>query len=122
MKAPGRWPGPGRPRAKQRGPVSRKDLERMVAEAVVDCYDEGEAHEGICTLLEDELQVPFATTVLGAKVTVERLERNDANEPVALCVRGKDRLRVSLLDLPLPTPRPRGWEWIEAYRHWAKGR
>ena len=23
--------------------------------------------------------------------------------------------------LPLPVPRPAGWEWIEAYRRWARG-
>jgi hypothetical protein len=29
---------------------------------------------------------------------------------------------ATVLDLPLPTPPPEGWEWIEAFRHWAGGR
>jgi hypothetical protein len=38
---------------------------------------------------------------------------------VAICVRGRDRQRIDLLDLPLPTPPPDGTVWIDAYRHWA---
>ena len=25
-----------------------------------------------------------------------------------------------ILNLPLPSPPPTGWEWIEAYRYWAR--
>ena len=38
---------------------------------------------------------------------------------VAVCVRGHDRQRLDLLNLPLPTPPPEGAEWIDAYRYWA---
>ena len=39
-------------------------------------------------------------------------------ELVALCRRGKSRLKISLLELPLPSPPPKGAEWIEAFQRW----
>jgi hypothetical protein len=32
-----------------------------------------------------------------------------------------NRQSIPILDLQLPSPQPDGWEWIEAYRHWARG-
>lgn len=42
----------------------------MVEEATVDCYDEKEQLTGLATMIEDNLRVPFETTVLGVTVTV----------------------------------------------------
>ena len=70
-------------------------------------------------LLENDLELPFKTVVLGAEVTVERLDLTD-DRIVVVCQRGQKRQRLSILDLPLPDPPPKGWEWIEAYRHWAQ--
>jgi hypothetical protein len=39
---------------------------------------------------------------------------------VAICVRGKHRQAISVLDVPLPDPPPRGAEWIASYRRWAQ--
>ncbi|MBI5525183.1 MAG: hypothetical protein HY897_02535 [Deltaproteobacteria bacterium] len=94
----------------------------MIEEAMVDCYDEYEQASGLFTMLEDNLAVPFATTLLGMEVTVERVDQNDAGEIVAICRRGNKRQRIPLVDLPLPEPKPEGWEWIEAHRRWARGR
>lgn len=93
----------------------------MVEEATVDCYDESEAVSGLLTILEDNLQCPFETTVLGVAVTVARFDLTDRDGIVAICVRGPHRQKLSILDLPLPSPPPRGAEWIEAYRYWWKG-
>ena len=38
---------------------------------------------------------------------------------VAICVHGKHRQAIPILDLPLPDPPPQGAEWIAAYRRWA---
>jgi hypothetical protein len=72
-------------------------------------------------MIDDNLAVPFTTEILGIPVRVERVDLNDADEIVAICRRGKQRQRIPILDLPLPSPSPPGWEWIEAYRHWARG-
>ena len=69
-------------------------------------------------MIEDNLAVPFTTTVLGVEVTVRKIDLT-ADSIVAICSRGRDRQRIDLLDLPLPTPPPDRVEWIDAYRHWA---
>lgn len=72
-------------------------------------------------MIEDILAFPFATTVLGVPVTVERVQLTLRDEIVAVCRRAGIRQTVPLLDLPLPSPRPPGSEWIAAYRHWLRG-
>ena len=37
---------------------------------------------------------------------------------VAICIRGRVRQAIRILDLPLPSPAPAGAQWIAAYRHW----
>ena len=100
--------------------LSKDDLERMVEEAIVDANDESEQVTGFYTMFENDLELPFNTVVLGAEVTVERVDLTDDDRIVVVCRRGQKRQRLSILDLPLPDPRPKGWEWIEAYRHWAQ--
>lgn len=102
--------------------VSKKLLQEMVEEAIVDAYGESEQAVGFFTLIEENLRVPFETVLLGVPVTVERVDLNDREDIVAICRRGRERQAVPILDLPLPLPRPAGWKWIEAYRHWACAR
>ena len=72
----------------------RKYLETLIEEATVDCYDEYEQAAGLLTMIQDELDLPFTTRVLGMEVAVS--------------------------DLPLPLPPPDGAQWIAAYRLWAR--
>jgi uncharacterized protein (UPF0262 family) len=101
--------------------LSKARLDEMVEEAIVDAYGESEQAVGFFSLIEDNLRMPFETMLLGAPVKVERVELNDREDIVAICRRGRERQAVPILDLPLPSPRPAGWEWIEAYRYWARG-
>ena len=101
--------------------LSKARLEEMIEAATVDCYDESEQITGWFTMLDENLVVPFETTVLGVPVTVERVDLNRSEQIVAVCARNRDRQALPILDLPLPTPRPDGAEWIEAYRHWHGG-
>lgn len=94
----------------------------MIEEATVDAYNESEQTVGFLTMLEEHLQLPFQTHVMGIEVTVERLDLSDDEQIVAVCSRGKSRQRISILDLPLPNPPPAGAEWIAAFRRWARGR
>ena len=111
----------GRPR-KRAVRSSTAHLDKLIEEATVDCYNESEEVTGIFTMLEENLAVPFATTLLGVEVTVERVDLNKADEIVAVCRRGRERQRVPVIDLPLPEPKPKGAEWIDAYRRWARWR
>lgn len=99
--------------------LSKRELDRLVEEATVDCYDESEQVAGLYTMIEENLAVPFETEVLGVVAIVERIDLTDRDEIVAVCRRGRERQRIGLVDLPLPSPQPAGAQWIAAYRHWA---
>ncbi len=98
--------------------LSEADLDALAAQATVDCYNEDEELAGLAVMLEDNLAVPFETTVLGVPVTVTKIDQTESGI-VAICARGKHRQAIHVLDLPLADPPPRGAEWIAAYRHWA---
>jgi hypothetical protein len=79
------------------------ELEALVAEAVVDCYDADEQLGGLFTMIEDNLAVPFTTQVLGVEVTVRKVDLRGGGI-VAVCHRGRVRQAIGILDLPLPAP------------------
>jgi len=112
----------GPPPHGQRWPPSKPRLERLIEEAIVDAYGDSEQRTAFLTVLQDRLDLPFETLVLGVPVSVERVDLTSAAEIVAICCRGKTRQALPILDLPLPSPPPGGAEWIEAYRRWARGR
>jgi hypothetical protein len=97
--------------------LSRAALDELVAEAVVDAYNDDEQLTGLYTMIEENLAMPFETTVLGVEVTVRRIDLQ-AEGIVAICQRGRARQAIEILDLPLPDPAPQGAQWIAAYRHW----
>jgi hypothetical protein len=90
----------------------------MIQEATVDCYNESEEMTAWFTSIQDNLAIPFQTSVLGVDVTVRGIALSDDGQIVAICTRGRDRQTLPILDLPLPRSEPEGSEWIDAYRHW----
>jgi hypothetical protein len=98
--------------------LSDAELDALVAEAVVDCYDEHEQLSGLFAMIEGDLTVPFETEVLGVPVVVRKVDLRSSGI-VAICHRGRLRQAIGVLDLPLPDPAPEGAQWIEAYRRWA---
>ena len=54
--------------------MAKKQLETMIQAATVDCYNESEQVTGWFTVIDENLAVPFETTVLGVAVTVERVD------------------------------------------------
>ncbi|MFH8485284.1 hypothetical protein [Streptomyces longisporoflavus] len=99
--------------------LGRAELETLIEEATVDAWGEGEQRTGLLTMLEEHLEVPFTTAVLGVEVTVRGVGLSPDGGIVALCWRGRVRQPIGILDLPLPAPAPGGAQWIEAYRQWA---
>ena len=59
--------------------VSKRNaaLEAMIEEATVDAYNDDEQLTGLYTMIEDNLAVPFTTTVLGVEVTVRKVDLAD---------------------------------------------
>ncbi len=96
-------------------------LEALAEEATVDAYNESEQATGWFTMFEEHLALPFDAKVLGVDVTVEKIGLSNRDDVIVVWRRGKERQSLPILELPLPSPPPEGWEWIEAYRHWARG-
>jgi len=101
---------------------NKAPLDALIAEAIVDAYNESEQTVGFYTMMENSLALPFETEILGIKVAVEQIDMNEDDAIVAVCRHGSKRQRIPILDLPLPSPTPRGAEWIAAYRYWGTGR
>ena len=97
---------------------NKAHLDALIAEAIVDAYNESEQTVGFYTMMENSLALPFETEILGIKVAVEQIDMNEDDAIVAVCRHGSKRQRIPLLDLPLPSPTSRGAEWIAAYRYW----
>jgi hypothetical protein len=106
----------------RRADKGTKALDKLIEEATVDCYDESEQAIGLCTMIEENLAVPFKTKILGVDVSVTGIETGDDGIAKAICERGRERQLISVTDLPLPKPSPEGAEWIAAYRRWLGGR
>ena len=121
IRAPGGLRGQRSPRTLSLVPeLSDEELDALVEEATVDAYGDDEQLGGFAVMIEDNLEIPFETTVLGVAVTVQKVTQTESGI-VADCVRDGHHQATSVLDLPLPEPPPRGAQWIAAYRHWAGG-
>jgi hypothetical protein len=91
---------------------------RWSRRATVDCYSEDEQATGLFTMIEENLEVPFETDVLGMIVTVASVDLTDSNQIMAMCRHDGLGQAIPIIDVPLPTPPPAGAEWIEAYGRW----
>ena len=80
----------------RRWPPSKARLERLVAEATLDAYGEAEQRTGFLCSMEEHLELPFETAVLGFAVTDEKVDVTEADEVVAICRRGRASPRSPL--------------------------
>ena len=80
----------------------------MIEEAIVDAYTESEQAVGFHATVDQHIQCPFDTLVLGTTVTVKKIELAAACTIVAICYRGRERQAIPILELPLPDPPPTG--------------
>jgi hypothetical protein len=79
---------------------------KLIEEATVECYDVEEQAGGFCTMIEENLALPFTTRVLGVDVSVVAVDMDDVGAPKVVCQNGGERQRIGLTDLPLPSPLP----------------
>ena len=105
---------------RQRSTFSAAELDELIEQATVDCYNASEQVTGLFTMMEEDLALPFTTMVLGVPVTVARVDVTTTDEIVAICTREGHRQTIPILQLPVPDVPPDGWERVEAYRRWAR--
>src|SRR5260370_16927905 len=98
------------------GLLNEAELDAMIDEATVDAYNEDEQLAGLFTMLEENLAVPFTTTVMGVEVMVRGVDLSSDGRIVALCSGGGVRQAIGILDLQLPPPAPEGAHWTDPYR------
>lgn len=103
-------PGP------RRWPPTVAELDRLIEQATVDAHDDEERIGGLFNEMENELKIPFEVIVLDVVAMVEGVDITASGDIVAVCRRGKARLRIPVQELEFRLPRPAGAEWIEAYR------
>ncbi|HUA22865.1 MAG TPA: calcium-binding protein [Steroidobacteraceae bacterium] len=82
--------------------MTKRRIEALIAEAIVDACTEPEQRTAFYTLLDDRLDTPFVTKILGVAVSVERVEFTKEEQIVAICRRARSRQAVPILELPLP--------------------
>lgn len=98
------------------------DIDALIAEVIIDAYDETDQLWSFRQAFEDIARFPFRATVVGAEVTVTEVDfdGDERRGLVALCQRAGESYTVSLIDItpvgPLPLETSR---LIAAYRRWA---
>lgn len=97
----------------------RPDLDALISEATVDCYNESEAHTGFYEMLREQLPFPFTARIIGEKVEVHDIDINREGVVEAICYRGSKQYRVALLSLEIPKSLPH-IEWLNAYRKFCR--
>ena len=79
-------PSPAKTRA-----ITNAEYEEMIETATVDAYGESEQATGWHCVIDDHLQMPFETEMLGVTVRVEKIDLLDDDSIVAVCRRGHPR-------------------------------
>lgn len=92
------------------------DLNPLIDEATLDCYDEAECRMGFLTTLQDNVPTPFAAKLNGKIVTVVKIDGNDRVIKVSV-KKGKASYPADILDLEINS-NAAGCEWIAAYKKW----
>lgn len=93
------------------------ELDSLIAEITVDCYDEDEALMGFENAF-DEAGLPCRGTVVGEEVKVLSVSMTGGRrELIAACERAGHRHEIALLDVHLDAD-PETARLIAAYRRW----
>ena len=93
------------------------DLGRVLDIILVDCYGEDEEYSAFLTVLDEEIGLPMAASLLGMPVTVTKLDYHDLERGlVARCDGPYGSGDVALADLAFPADTVAAWLHA-AYRH-----
>jgi hypothetical protein len=62
-----------------------RQLDKLIEEATVDCYNDEEQASGFFTMIDEGLALPFRTEVLGIEVSVIAIEMENDGGLKAVC-------------------------------------
>ncbi len=96
--------------------LTDEELEELIEEATVDCYDESESLSGFVIMIEDNLEFPFVAKVIGEEVIVTGVTE-EKDKILAECERKGKKYNIDIQDIEF-TSLLKGSEWIDAYKKW----
>jgi uncharacterized small protein (DUF1192 family) len=94
------------------------ELDSLIDEITVDCYDEDEQLQGFENAFDEDATFPCRGQVIGEEVEVLHVGQvNNRHELIATCQRNGHRYEIALLDIELNAD-PDTSRLIAAYRRW----
>jgi Calcium binding len=95
------------------------ELDELIAEIIVDCYDEDEELMGFENAFDEQANLPCPGSVIGEDVQVLSVgPREGRRELIAQCERSGRTYEVALLDIELHADGTTE-RLLAAYRQWA---
>ena len=96
------------------------DLDNLINEITVDCYDEDEQLMGFENAFDEDASFPCPGAVVGEEVGVLSVSTaNNRRELIATCQRNGRRYEIALLDIDINAD-PTTSRLIAAYRRWTR--
>lgn len=94
------------------------DLDLVIEEITVDCYDEDEQLQGFENAFDEDAIFPCRGTIIGEEVEMLHVGQDDnRRELIATCQRNGRRYEVALLDIDISAD-PATSRLVAAYRRW----
>ena len=100
--------------------LSEGELDQMIRDAAVDCYNDDEVFMGILYTLQDELSFPFEAKVLGDTVTVVDIDDRSSGRGrgvVAKVEKQGKPYTIGLGELEID-PDSENSKWFQMLRYW----
>lgn len=97
---------------------ARHELDSLIDEITVDCYDEDEQLQGFQNAFDEHATFPCPGTVIGEQVEVLHVgQASGRRELTATCQRHGRCYELALLDIDINSD-PITSRLLAAYRHW----
>ena len=100
--------------------LSEEELDEMISDATVDCYDETEEFMGVLYTLQGALSFPFKATALGDTVEVVDIddEESSRGRGIVATVRKNGKIyAIGLGELEIK-PGSENSKWFQMLRYW----
>ena len=100
--------------------LSEEELDEMISEATVDCYDETEEFMGVLYTLQGALSFPFKATALGETVKVVDIDDGSSGRGrgvVAKVEKQGKTYTIGLAELKID-PDSENWKWFQMLHYW----
>ena len=94
------------------------ELDSLIAEITIDCYDEDEALSAFENAFDEDASFPIPAVVVGENIDVLSVGTSDGRrELIATCQRAGHHHHIALLDLNIHPDQPTA-RLLAAYRRW----